>query len=59
VTHGFNSLAAVTPITKDYQSGLRSNIDGRATMIFENTCKAVNDPGSVERELWDDIRLGR
>ncbi len=35
------------------------NIDDRATMIFDSTCQAVNDPGSVERELWDDIRLGR
>jgi para-nitrobenzyl esterase len=28
----------------------------RATMIFDNTCKVVNDPGSEERNLW--ARLG-
>jgi len=24
----------------------------RATMVFDNTCKAVNDPNSEERKLW-------
>jgi len=28
----------------------------RATMIFDNTCKVVNDPGPEERKLW--ARLG-
>lgn len=35
------------------------NIDERPTMIFDVSCRAVNDPGSVERELWEDIRVGR
>lgn len=35
------------------------NTDDRATMIFDNTCRIVNDPGGVERNLWEDIRLGR
>jgi para-nitrobenzyl esterase len=35
------------------------NLVDRSTMIFNDTCQIVNDPGSVERELWDDIRLGR
>jgi len=33
------------------------NINDRATMIFDTTCKMANDLGSVERELWDDIKL--
>jgi para-nitrobenzyl esterase len=33
------------------------NITDRATMLFDNTCKVVNDLGSMERELWDDIKL--
>ena len=24
----------------------------RATMVFDNTCQVVNDPGSEERKLW-------
>jgi para-nitrobenzyl esterase len=35
------------------------NINDRATMIFDTTCKVVNDPGSVEREMWEDLRVGR
>ena len=27
----------------------------RATMVFDNTCQVVNDPGSEERKLWEDI----
>jgi para-nitrobenzyl esterase len=29
----------------------------RATMVFDNTCRVVNDYGSEERKLWEDIRL--
>jgi para-nitrobenzyl esterase len=32
------------------------NIQQRATMVFDNTCKVVNDPGGEERRLWADIR---
>jgi para-nitrobenzyl esterase len=35
------------------------NINYRATMIFDNPCQVLNDPGSVEREMWEDIRVGR
>jgi para-nitrobenzyl esterase len=35
------------------------NTDDRTTMIFDNPCKVVNDPGSLERNLWEDIRLSR
>ncbi len=31
----------------------------RATMVFDNTCRVVNDYGSEERKLWEDIRFGR
>jgi para-nitrobenzyl esterase len=31
----------------------------RATMVFDNTCRVVNDYGSEERKLWENIRLGR
>ena len=27
----------------------------RATMVFDNTCKLVNDPGSEERKLWASL----
>ena len=27
----------------------------RATMVFDNTCQAVNDPGSGERKLWESL----
>jgi para-nitrobenzyl esterase len=27
----------------------------RATMVFDNTCKVVNDPGSEERKLWASL----
>jgi len=27
----------------------------RATMVFDNTCKTVNDPGSEERKLWESL----
>ena len=27
----------------------------RATMVFDNTCKLVNDPGSEERKLWESL----
>jgi para-nitrobenzyl esterase len=35
------------------------NIDDRATMIFDNPCEEVNDPGSIERNLWEDLRFSR
>jgi para-nitrobenzyl esterase len=31
----------------------------RATMVFNNTCRVVNDPGGDERKLWENIRLRR
>jgi para-nitrobenzyl esterase len=31
----------------------------RATMVFDKTCRVVNDPGGDERKLWEDIRLRR
>jgi len=27
----------------------------RATMVFDNVCKLVNDPGSEERKLWESL----
>jgi para-nitrobenzyl esterase len=27
----------------------------RATMVFDNVCKLVNDPGSEERKLWTSL----
>jgi para-nitrobenzyl esterase len=33
------------------------NLSDRATMVFDTDCKAVNDLGHSERELWDDIKL--
>jgi len=30
-------------------------IKDRATMIFDNTCKVVNDPGPEERKLWASL----
>ena len=30
-------------------------ISERATMVFDNTCKVVNDPGSEERKLWASL----
>jgi para-nitrobenzyl esterase len=29
--------------------------DDRATMVFDTTCKVVNDPGSEERALWASL----
>ena len=29
--------------------------DQRATMLLDNTCKLVNDPGSDARKLWSSI----
>jgi para-nitrobenzyl esterase len=28
------------------------SVPERATMVFDNTCAAVNDPGAAERHLW-------
>jgi para-nitrobenzyl esterase len=30
-------------------------IPERATMVFNNTCQAINDHGSVERKLWESL----
>jgi len=30
----------------------------RFTMVFDNTCKAVNDPGGEERKLWVSLEGG-
>jgi para-nitrobenzyl esterase len=30
-------------------------IPERATMVFDNTCQAINDHGSVERKLWESL----
>jgi para-nitrobenzyl esterase len=27
----------------------------RATMVFDNVCRLVNDPGSEERNLWESL----
>jgi para-nitrobenzyl esterase len=27
----------------------------RATMVFDNTCQVMNDPGSEERKLWESL----
>jgi para-nitrobenzyl esterase len=32
------------------------NTRERATMVFDNKCSVVNDPGGKERKLWADIR---
>lgn len=42
--HGLPSWPAYTP-------------EERATMIFDATCRVVNDPGSVERQAWQDITI--
>jgi para-nitrobenzyl esterase len=31
----------------------------RTTMVFDNTCMAVNNPSRVERELWEDLKFVR
>jgi para-nitrobenzyl esterase len=30
-------------------------IPERATMVFDNTCRAIKDHGSVERKLWESL----
>jgi para-nitrobenzyl esterase len=35
------------------------NTHERATMVFDNTCRVVNDPGGDERKLWEVIRSRR
>jgi para-nitrobenzyl esterase len=30
----------------------------RATMVFDNTCKVVNDPNGEERKLWVSLQAG-
>jgi para-nitrobenzyl esterase len=35
------------------------NLTARATMVFNNACKVVNNPSYVERELWEDLKLSR
>jgi para-nitrobenzyl esterase len=35
------------------------NLKDRATMVFDHTCKVVNNPSYVERELWEDLKFSR
>jgi para-nitrobenzyl esterase len=35
------------------------DLKDRATMVFDSTCRVVNNPSRVERELWEDLKFSR